>query len=267
MGFSFSCPLCKSHQNFREAYFNIINNVELFSLKARSYPHGSEKCLHYATNVARKEYSKIKSFLGNQFATDANYAALTVMDAEISYLEGRYNDAIVISEEAISKFEALSEEELASGSWREQRVSYFHRALGNIALSSFQLKDFTTALQALSRQLKLINFSRPTRGLRLFFQNMSRCTYELGMFEQSIIAGESSIVLNRSYEGVYTSIALSFKALGKLDHAIWIMQRAMRFETPWDEDNRRKIAALCEELKKEKESKIDTVTPSDPCDK
>ena len=85
----FPCPLCKRETSLIEVYFRMVSNIELFSLKARSYAHGSEMSLHYAKTAARREHTKAVKCLGTNFASESNYASLAVMDAEILYLEGQ----------------------------------------------------------------------------------------------------------------------------------------------------------------------------------
>ena len=157
------------------------------------------------------------------------------------------------SEKALAKFDSIPPIDLL-GYEIEQKRQFCNRALINIVYCCFELKDWVGALLALNRQKGLINFGSKTRGVRIFFHNMSRCFYELGHYEESIKAGESSILLNRSYEGVYWPIALSYKALGNLDHAIWVMRRALRYETPWDEVNKGKVQSLLQELMNEKDA-------------
>ena len=247
MGMTFPCPLCKTEQNMKNVYFRMLNNVEMFILKAKCYPHGSELCLYYSRDIARKEFSRAMKCIGDKVALEANYAALTVTEADILYLEGKYQESIETSERGISKLESLSETELP-GDWKAQRTSYCNRALGIIVLCCFELNDYRRALEALMKQTTSINFAMKTRGLRDYFHNMSVCFYELGEFEGSITAGESALAVNRSFEGAYRPIAMSYKGLGMLDHAIWIMRKAVRYETPWDADNRTKVEKLLEEL-------------------
>eukprot|EP01036_Dinobryon_divergens_P036673 gene36673-47804_t len=61
-----------------------------------------------------------------------------------------------------------------------------------------------------------------------------------------------AIELDRHYEGVYKYIALSFKGLGDLDRAIWTMWKAVRYETPWDTENKSRVTELLNELIAEK---------------
>lgn len=88
LGMSFPCPLCKHPQDLQTIYFNLINNIELFILKASSYPHGSDECVKYASDYAKVEHNKLISSMGDKTGFEANYAALQVMEAEILYLQG-----------------------------------------------------------------------------------------------------------------------------------------------------------------------------------
>jgi hypothetical protein len=55
-------------------------------------------------------------------------------------------------------------------------------------------------------------------------------------------------------------VALSQKASGKLEAAIKTMGRAVNYETPWDEANRKIVIKMYEELLKEQSSVGDSST-------
>lgn len=74
---------------------------------------------------------------------------------------------------------------------------------------------------------------------RSCWNELCRCYYELGDYDRAIRAGSCALEMNRHYVGVHKYVALAHKAKGNLEEAQRIMNRAVLFETPWDEDNRR----------------------------
>ena len=87
---------------------------------------------------------------------------------------------------------------------------------------------------------------------RQVFMGLSRCAYELGVFDRSIFAAEAALEMNRHFQGVHKYKALSEKASGDIDAAIRTMNRAVLYETPWDEDNKAEVLKLYNELLAEK---------------
>jgi len=70
------------------------------------------------------------------------------------------------------------------------------------------------------------------------WSELCRCYYELGDYDRSIIAGLRALKLNRHYAGAHKYVALAHSAKGNLKEAERTMNRAVLYETPWDEDNR-----------------------------
>mmetsp|Transcript_21210 Transcript_21210/g.32172 ORF Transcript_21210/g.32172 Transcript_21210/m.32172 type:complete len:465 (+) Transcript_21210:23-1417(+) len=92
----------------------------------------------------------------------------------------------------------------------------------------------------------------PSRTRRCVM-GLARCAYETKRYDKAIAASEMAIEMNRSFPGVYLYKALSLKELGDMDAAIATMNRAVLYETPWDDDNRRKALEIYDKLLAEKE--------------
>jgi tetratricopeptide (TPR) repeat protein len=87
---------------------------------------------------------------------------------------------------------------------------------------------------------------------RQVFMGLSRCAYELGVYDKSIRAAEAALDMNRHFPGVHKYKALSEKASGDIDAAIRTMNRALLYETPWDDGNKAEVLKLYNELLSEK---------------
>jgi tetratricopeptide (TPR) repeat protein len=77
---------------------------------------------------------------------------------------------------------------------------------------------------------------------------LARCAYEMKCYEKAIAASDWAIEMNRGFPGVHKYKALAEKARGDLDAAIATMNRAVLYETPWDDDNRRRALVMYDEL-------------------
>mmetsp|Transcript_9897 Transcript_9897/g.24672 ORF Transcript_9897/g.24672 Transcript_9897/m.24672 type:complete len:448 (+) Transcript_9897:115-1458(+) len=86
---------------------------------------------------------------------------------------------------------------------------------------------------------------------RKMLMGMSKCFYYLKKYELAIEVGESAIEMNRYFPQVHKYVALSQKASGDLSGALRTMGRAVNYETPWDEANRKIVLKMYEEIKKE----------------
>ena len=84
----------------------------------------------------------------------------------------------------------------------------------------------------------------------MMFMGMSRCMYHLKNYEFAIQLGEAAIEMNRHFPQVHKYVALSQKASGDIEGAIRTMARAVNYETPWDEANRKVVLAMYEEMKR-----------------
>ena len=89
---------------------------------------------------------------------------------------------------------------------------------------------------------------------RKVFMGISRCFYECGDYDRSISAATAVLEMNRHFPGAHKYKALSEKAKGDIDEAIRTMNRAVLYETPWDEENKADVMQLYEALCSEKNS-------------
>eukprot|EP00977_Amphora_coffeiformis_P007011 scaffold1519_cov166-Amphora_coffeaeformis.AAC.11 len=69
---------------------------------------------------------------------------------------------------------------------------------------------------------------------------LAECAYKAGMYDRVFPASEAALEMNRAFDQVHHYRALAFKALGKMDEAIDTMNRAILYETPWNNENIRK---------------------------
>ena len=101
--------------------------------------------------------------------------------------------------------------------------------------------------------LSILDGSSTPPQQRKMLMGMSKCAYHLGNYKLAIEFGESAIGMNRYFPQIHKYVALSQKASGDLSAAVRTMGRAVNYETPWDEANRKVVLAMYRELKNEAE--------------
>lgn len=96
------------------------------------------------------------------------------------------------------------------------------------------------------------DFSRATPvQQRKLLMGISRCFYKVGNYVGAIAMGEGAIDMNRHFPGVYKYVALSYKEKGDRQMAKTMMNRAVLYETPWDDRNREEAYELFKDLASE----------------
>jgi tetratricopeptide (TPR) repeat protein len=79
--------------------------------------------------------------------------------------------------------------------------------------------------------------------MRKFVMGMARCFYEVEEYDKAVSATDWALEMNRHFPGVHKYKALSYERMGKLDLAIEVMNQAVLYEAPWDEENQRECVS------------------------
>eukprot|EP01041_Mallomonas_annulata_P000429 gene429-767_t len=232
-----SCPLCRSVDVDKGVINYIHENCVMFITRSKNFCIGHPQRTHFA-NMARLEYDKLAAKEFPDYLFDSY--VLVMLNADILYIEGKYDETILISKKVLEEIKA-----------KNYLINIL--LLQNIAQSYIQKKEYVEALDFLLQQLGLMDDpNKHIKEMRNLWHNLSICFYYTGEFEKCTEVGAAAIEMNRHYEGVYKYIALSFKGLGDLDRAIWTMRKAVRYETPWDTENKSRVTELLNELIAEK---------------
>lgn len=166
-------------------------------------------------------------------------------EAQAAVARGDHNaDGLMESVE-----QRFTEEGLPQESFAENKYNQFGIELQR-AEACQVLKEWESAKEVYFRILQ--SMEGPQDGSapqqRQVFMGLSRCAYELGVYDKSIAGAEAALDYNRHFPGVHRYKALSEKALGNIDAAIRTMNRAVLYETPWDECNKAENLKLYKEL-------------------
>lgn len=91
---------------------------------------------------------------------------------------------------------------------------------------------------------------------RRMYMGMSRCFYHKGDYSKAICAGENAIEMNRHFPQVHKYVALSQRAIGNIELVLRIMLRAVHYESPWDDANKKEVLNMYESMKHDVELSI-----------
>lgn len=92
------------------------------------------------------------------------------------------------------------------------------------------------------------DFSPTPVQRRKNLMGLSRCFYEVGHYKAAIISGEGAIRTERHFPGIHKYVALSYKEMGDRQMAKTVMNRAVLYETPWDDQNRQDAYDLFKDI-------------------
>lgn len=86
---------------------------------------------------------------------------------------------------------------------------------------------------------------------RAVFHGLSCCMYYMGFYDKAIQAAQAAVEYNRHFPNVHKYWALALKAQGNLKESVETMNRAVLYETPWDNVHREEVFKFYLELKAE----------------
>ena len=71
------------------------------------------------------------------------------------------------------------------------------------------------------------------------FVGAQECAYEMKDYRYAMQLGDTVMKTNRFYPGIHKSTALAYRAIGKVEEARVLAARAIMYEAPWDEENKK----------------------------
>lgn len=72
------------------------------------------------------------------------------------------------------------------------------------------------------------------------FVGGQECAYEMKDYRYAMQLGDTVMKTNRFRPGIHKSTALAYRAIGKVEEARFLAARAIMYEAPWDEENKKK---------------------------
>lgn len=66
----------------------------------------------------------------------------------------------------------------------------------------------------------------------------SECLRELGMLDEALVSSQRVVALSRRPAKAHQPLALTYKAMGKMEEARKVVNRAIFYEEPWNPDNK-----------------------------
>lgn len=108
------------------------------------------------------------------------------------------------------------------------------------------MKQWDQALKALKTAM-LVSGEFAAEASR----NLANYYRELGDIESALDYGLDAVSLDNQSPGAYTPLALAYQKKGHLEKACEMINKALFYEAPWDEDNKEKNLRLLQEFRTE----------------
>ena len=241
----FSCPLCRA-QLSENLYQYIYNNAVRLIRRADDAKSKVVARDHFVL-VAREEYQRLCQLFETASESIHPSAHWLARQLQVQLLcsERRYEECIEVGE-------ALLNSENGGFNLGVRPIVDTIRCI-SVCLEG--LGKHKEALVSLRRIQDILIASNDQDGVvdlkRQLYMDMCRVLFKNRQFTMAIHTGTQAIVINRHFEGVYEYVALSYKAKGKWDDAITTMKKAVRYETPWDKENVKKVQEIYRKLLEE----------------
>lgn len=202
--------------------------------KAEDYPDDSKKRHDLCGDGIDAIELHEEDYLGGTGVEDLE---TLYIKAQLMELDGRYGEEAIKTAKKLVAIDASNRVNVYSGVPTLESEFAASLVLASAHGKAEKWEDAINLYKDLYMKIyeSVPNASPPEQ--RKIIMGMSRCFYELGMYEPSIEIGLSAVEMNRCFPGVYKYIALSEKARGNMDEAIKLAGRAVFYETPWNEHN------------------------------
>jgi tetratricopeptide (TPR) repeat protein len=220
----------------------VYDNAAIFTGRAKLEPFGFSKRIMLA-NMALQELKKL---------SEDSSVSIKICLGEVHLIVGEFASALELFESIKLR---VKKEEPRSWVFFQIKISDALIGLGRFEEATALLKSLDYVLRMTVESEKMTDEDQI--NVIQIFLNSARCHFETGKFEMAVECGEALFSVNRHFEGVYKYSALAHKAMGNLDDAVWTMQMACVYETPWNEANKEEVRALCASLEKERDAKVD----------
>jgi len=232
------CPLCRGHMPESDNLLQeLYANAAILTRRANCRPKGSPE--------QKQDYTDAMRDVEALLEMDGNHRNLKFLKAELLYYLGEFESAIACVEDFVLT-KLMHNKKIAN---YDECASREYILIGKCHM---ELGSYQEALRVLRSALNLTKHSESSK-IREILHAASKCSYEIGDYQEAIVQGELAIGLNRHFDGVYKYVALSHSAMGNWDQAVLTMRRAVAYETPWDEEN---VKRLREQLSKTEEDKL-----------
>jgi hypothetical protein len=108
--------------------------------------------------------------------------------------------------------------------------------------------DWEIAIELYKELLMRDQDSATPPQFRQVWMGLSRCFYEMGVYELAIHSGMAALEMNRHFPQAHKYVALAQRASGDYDAAIATMTRAVLYEAPWEDKNLESNRALLKQV-------------------
>jgi len=254
------CPLCRSDilNEERMIHHYVYKTAVEFLKLAQAKLRGSEErrmLCHAATTqltyIQRlKNYYKeflLVDFNADDYVTDYAVKSLDAQFAQVEFVsyvslveilfcEGNFNDCADKARERLNEYFSATATDKASNNsinrGLEKLIEIYIDAL-------IELKQFVEAKKYVllcGQTLSGADGNKyiKTKAYRKLYEQYSIVLHGLGSYDESINYCNMAIEANRHYYNVYDCLVKNYEAKGEIDKMISVLNKAIKYETPWD---------------------------------
>ena len=277
---SSSCPICR-RDTVKEMADDIIKSARLHIAKADA----DNATPDMKREECQKAIEQLEAFIGSVGTTDSGMAITTTDVLTCRSIKAIAYETMGEFDEALRLLDELSEEgeagvqrkiechalldqcdRLEQAGRPEEADELFVRIKELSDMGIHQEQNLMViklhkaeTLVAAGRYPEALEYLKPVfatddflsltaAAQRATIMAISRCLYEKGNYEHSIMMGKSAIEMNRYFPGVHKYVVLSQLKSGDDEAAKQTMAEAVVYETPWDDAHRGKVLKEWKEM-------------------
>lgn len=238
---NWKCPICRAATLPFDTLGCVIDEAAVYSNRANLIMQHRKRLAPYAASLADEAHTKAAAVLDRamEVATeDPFYPNLVFKRAELASSMEDYDLGATLMAESTASFQDGGRHSYMMDDSNGRLNFYNHfRLQAHCLLGAGRASEAMVVLQTGARSVENDMGTNPKID-RDFYADFTRCLYELGQHEQAIEIGWDLVIeMNRTYAQCHKYVALSQKAVGRLDDAVTTMRQAVCYETPWDEAN------------------------------
>jgi hypothetical protein len=227
-----------------DVYSDQLDHAQKLLSKAEDYPPGSKA----RQDLCGEGLDIIK------LQEDAEDPSTLYIKAQLMVMDGRYGQEAI---EAAKKFKEMDDSTKTNFVFGLMKSNFAPTIV--LAGAHETAEEWKEAMHLYATLYGNIYDSEPNATppeQRKIIMGMSRCFYELGIYEHSVELGLAAVEMNRHFPGVHKYIALSEKARGNIDEAVKIASRAVLYEAPWNEHNKVEVKKFYQYISTQKQNML-----------
>eukprot|EP00039_Didymoeca_costata_P003116 m.65176 g.65176 ORF g.65176 m.65176 type:complete len:420 (+) comp11714_c0_seq3:166-1425(+) len=256
----FHCPLCRANMEnpLVDMYVLYMNAFGRAYRIKRKYPEEVKQLELKIREDAEEMIAALTDLSGE------SWSRLLIQDGVIeSYMSTeQWEEAIAVGiemEKTLLSGQPLMHCGRLAVSPNMHPTTLLARTYSFMGTSYLKLKKVDEASDTIGKAFKSMDeggLQMEPKMMRNFAHLSCLVRYAQGKYDDALDIGQCALEMNRHYEGIYKALADCAVAKGDLDKAIEWMRQGVKYETPWDEENHKKVLNYLRELKQKAKTSV-----------